>query len=166
MHLLAEWYFHYHPSERPIPPPAKRGRAIEVEPSIFADDSEVAYAVSILVVVNLDGRGPHSRAAIHENVLARLQAGDHADLDSITRIEPRDAVHVRDLPDFGQLRGPRPILHCPDCHAEASANRADYWLARPDTVMLCTGPEEDSHPPTSMQLVLRRVMIEGWPVIR
>lgn len=47
------------------------------------------------------------------------------------------SVRVGDLED--QIGAPRPFLKCGKCGGEYSANRGDYFMARPDVVMKCCG---------------------------
>lgn len=77
--------------------------------------------------------------------------------------DPTDGVRVADLPEFHGLQGPRPILYCDHCGGEFSANRGDYFLAAPGTIMRCTGAEGDPHDAEPMRLITKRVVLEGWP---
>lgn len=47
------------------------------------------------------------------------------------------AIHVKDLTDQIGTIGPRPFLVCPLCRDRFSANRGDYFLLSPDTLMEC-----------------------------
>ena len=62
------------------------------------------------------------------------------------------AVRVRDLRDQIGSDGPRPLLYCSKCDAEYSANKGDYFMARPDHVFRCCG--------RNMRLVVKRVVYE------
>ena len=47
------------------------------------------------------------------------------------------SVQVKDLVNQIGYNGPRAILYCPACGNEASANRGDYFMAKPNTVLRC-----------------------------
>lgn len=47
------------------------------------------------------------------------------------------AVYVSDLPERGQVDGRKVFLYCPRCGARNSADRADYFMADPDTKFRC-----------------------------
>ncbi len=46
-------------------------------------------------------------------------------------------VKVKDLKDQIGEPGPYPILFCPLCDCENSANAGDYFAANPETVFEC-----------------------------
>ena len=46
-------------------------------------------------------------------------------------------IRVQDLQDQIGMSGPRPILYCPSCGGEFSANRGDYFWAAPGDVLRC-----------------------------
>ncbi len=46
-------------------------------------------------------------------------------------------TRVKDLTDQIGTPYPRPLLKCSVCQGEYSANRGDYFMAHPDTVMMC-----------------------------
>ena len=46
-------------------------------------------------------------------------------------------VKVKDLKDQIGINEPPPFLYCLKCGAEYSANRADYFMARPERVFTC-----------------------------
>jgi hypothetical protein len=53
-------------------------------------------------------------------------------------------IRVADLPNpvdrmIGNVYHKGPFLYCASCAGEYSANRGDYFLERPDTVMRCCG---------------------------
>ena len=47
------------------------------------------------------------------------------------------AVKVKDLPDRIGSNGPRELLYCPQCGAEYSACKGDYFMASPEHVFRC-----------------------------
>lgn len=49
------------------------------------------------------------------------------------------SIRVKDLKNQIDSKGPRPILYCPICGVEYSANAGDYFLARPDHIFICCG---------------------------
>jgi len=46
-------------------------------------------------------------------------------------------IRVKDLKNQIGTTGIRPILYCPICGAECSANAGDYFMASPDYVFTC-----------------------------
>lgn len=48
-------------------------------------------------------------------------------------------VQVKDLENQIGVMGPKPILYCSVCGAENSANKGDYFAAKPDTILKCCG---------------------------
>ena len=46
-------------------------------------------------------------------------------------------VRVSNLKDQIGSAYPRPILYCARCGGEYSANKGDYFMARPDTILKC-----------------------------
>jgi len=61
-------------------------------------------------------------------------------------------MRVRDLKDQIGTAGPHPILYCPKCGAEFSANAGDYFMSRPDRVF--------KHCGRLMLLVVKRTVFE------
>lgn len=61
-------------------------------------------------------------------------------------------IRVQDLKDQIGTPQPRPMLYCRVCGMEYSANKGDYFMARPDTVLRCC------HKP--MVLVVKREVFE------
>ncbi len=46
-------------------------------------------------------------------------------------------IRVKDLKDQSGMNGPRPFLLCRKCGNESSANKGDYFMAKPDYVFTC-----------------------------
>jgi len=64
-------------------------------------------------------------------------------------------ITVKDLKDQTETIENRPILFCPNCGAEHSANAGDYFMASPDHVFTCCD--------RPMLLVIKRI---GYEVIK
>ena len=60
-------------------------------------------------------------------------------------------ITVGQLPDLMGARGPHPFLYCPSCGGEYSADKGDYWAARPDAPLTCA----NGHRKRAMRLVRR-----------
>lgn len=60
------------------------------------------------------------------------------------------AVRVRDLIDQTGKPGPHPVLHCDVCGEDYSANKGDYFLRAPGSILRCCKKQ--------MRLVVKRVL--------
>lgn len=52
--------------------------------------------------------------------------------------------------------GSDPILYCPECGSQGSANAGDYWDCNPEEAIKCSF----DHEPKSMQLVRIKTILE------
>ena len=75
-------------------------------------------------------------------------------------IRKSDLPHVtgRTLSDGSYLEPERPLLFCPGCGAEWSAEPGDYWRLPADYAFACT----DCNRP--LTLVRKRAVYEDWPI--
>ena len=47
-------------------------------------------------------------------------------------------IRAKDLQHQIDVKGPHPLLYCPRCGAEFSANLGDYWRCDPNMVLRCS----------------------------
>ena len=72
----------------------------------------------------------------------------------------RRLVCIKDLQNQIGVKGPHPLLYCPRCGAEFSANSGDYWHNDPDMVLRCSAldNEFDGECETPLQLVTKHTV--------